>query len=94
MTLRADSSGEPASGDPLATFSFPDTWTPDALNTFTLQTSANLDPETTYHIHLAATQRVWVQQSATSQVDAGSAPDWSFSVHRYQDSPEVTSIGV
>ena len=85
MTLRADSSGDPADSA-LATFSFPDTWTPSALNTFELQTSANLDSDTTYHIHIATTQRVWAQQSAASQVDAGSASEWSFSARGIKNS--------
>ena len=67
MTLRADSSGDPADSA-LATFSVPDTWGKIGLNTFTLATAHDLDPETTYHIHIAATQSVWVQQSAASQV--------------------------
>ena len=85
VTLRADSSGDPADSA-LATFSFPDTWTPDALNEFTLATPTSLDPDKTYHIHIAATKKVNLQLSALSQVDAGSASDWSFSKHRYQNS--------
>ena len=85
VTLRADSSGDPADSA-LATFSFPDTWTPDALNEFTLATPASLDPDKTYHIHIAATKKVNLQLSALSQVDAGSASDWSFSKHRNQNS--------
>ena len=67
VTLRADSSGDPADSA-LATFSFPDTWTPDALNEFTLATAYDLDPDTPYHIHIAATKRVLVYRSAASQV--------------------------
>ena len=85
MTLRADSSGDPADSA-LATFSFPDTWTPGALNEFTLATAYDLDPETTYHIHIAATQRVWVERSAASQVDTGSASGWSFSARKATNS--------
>ena len=85
VTLRADSSGDPAASA-LATFSFPDTWTPSALNEFTLATAHDLDPDTPYHIHIAATKRVWVSRSAVSQVDAGSASDWSFSAQRLQNS--------
>ena len=84
VTLRADSSGDPA-GSALATFSFPDTWTPSALNEFTLATAASLDPDKTYHIHITATKRVHVRRSAASQVDVGSASDWSFSVQSYLD---------
>ena len=84
VTLRADSSGDPA-GTALATFSFPDTWTPSALNEFTLATAASLDPDKTYHIHITATKRVTVPLSVVSQVDAGSASDWSFSAQSYLD---------
>ena len=94
MTLRADSSGDPADSA-LATFSFPDTWTPGALNEFTLATAHDLDPDTTYHIHTAATKSVPVKRSAASQVDAGSASDWSFSANEYKNSDGdwVTSTG-
>ena len=100
VTLRADSSGDPADSA-LATFSFPDTWTPGVLgepgvlNEFTLATAHDLDPETTYHIHIAATKRVTMVVSAASQVDGGSASDWSFSGYGYQDSDDdwVTSTG-
>ena len=85
VTLRADSSGDPADSA-LATFSFPDTWTPSALNEFTLATAHDLDPDKTYHIHFAATQAVWVQQSTASQVDAGSASGWSFSARERTNS--------
>ena len=93
VTLRADSSGDPASA--LATFSVPDTWTSDALNEFTLATPASLDPDKTYHFHVAATERVDVVRSVASQVDAGSASGWSFSSYKYQNSDGdwVTSIG-
>ena len=84
VTLRADSSGDPA-GTALATFSFPDTWTPGALNEFTLATAYDLDPDTPYHIHITATKRVTVRLSVVSQVDAGSASDWSFSAQSYLD---------
>ena len=84
VTLRADSSGDPA-GSALATFSFPNTWTPSALNEFTLATAYDLDPDTPYHIHIAATKRVWVSRSDASQVDAGSASEWSFSARSYLD---------
>ena len=84
VTLRADSSGDPA-GSALATFSFPNTWTPSALNEFTLATAYDLDPDTPYHIHIAATKRVLVQRSAASQVDGGSASEWSFSARSYLD---------
>ena len=90
VTLRADSSGDPA-GSALATFSFPDTWTPGSpttgggLNEFTLATAYDLDPDTTYHIHIAATKRVHVNRSAASQVDGGSASGWSFSAQSYLD---------
>ena len=94
VTLRADSSGDPA-GSALATFSFPDTWTPSALNEFTLATAHDLDPDTPYHIHIAATKGVFVLRSAASQVDADSASDWSFSAHEYKNSDGdwVTSTG-
>ena len=94
MTLRADSSGDPAD-TALATFSFPGTYTPSALNEFTLATAYDLDPETTYHIYITATKRVIVNRSAASQVDGGSASDWSFSVHKYKNSDGdwVTSTG-
>ena len=84
VTLRADSSGDPAD-TALATFSFPDTWTPSALNEFTLATAYDLDPDTPYHIHIAATKRVHVKRSAASQVDTGSASGWSFSVYSSLD---------
>ena len=87
VTLRADSSGDPADSA-LATFSFPDTWTPSALNEFTLATAYDLDPDTPYHIHIAATKRVHVNRSAASQVDTGSASDWSFSAHSYLDADD------
>ena len=87
VTLRADSSGDPAD-TALATFSFPDTWTPSALNEFTLATAYDLDPDTPYHIHIAATKRVHVFRSAASQVDGGSASDWSFSTHSYLDADD------
>ena len=92
VTLRADSSGDPADSA-LATFSFPNTWTPGALNELKLAAAYDLDSDTPYHIHIAATQRVWVQQSAANQVDAGSAPAWSFSAREYKnaDGDWVTS---
>ena len=94
VTLRADSSGDPADSA-LATFSFPNTWTGNALNEFTLATAHDLDPDTPYHIHITATKRAFVQRSAASQVDGGSASDWSFSAHRYKNSDGdwVTSTG-
>ena len=85
VTLRADSSGDPADSS-LATFLVPDTWDKTGLNTFTLATAYDLDSETTYHIHIAATQSVWAQQSAASQVDGGSASDWSFSAREIKNS--------
>ena len=93
VTLRADSSGEPADSA-LATFSFPDSWTANALNEFTLATAYDLDPDKTYHIHFAATIPVWMERSATSQVDGGSASGWNFSAYSYQESDGdwVTSI--
>ena len=94
VTLRADSSGDPAASA-LATFSVPDTWTSDALNEFTLATPASLDPDKTYHFIVAATEQVDVVRSNASQVDAGSASGWSFSNYKYRDSDGdwTTSIG-
>ena len=92
VTLRADSSGDPADSA-LATFSFPGTWTSEALNEFTLATAYDLDREKTYHIHITATKRVWVEGAAASQVDGGSASGWSFSAHSYLSAEDGWTAG-
>ncbi len=78
VTLRADSSGEPAD-TALATFNPPGTWALNGLNDFTLTKVYELDPVTTYHIHIVTTVETCVGRRAANRVDAGSAPDWSFS---------------
>ena len=78
VTLRADSSGEPAN-TALATFNPPETWALSGLNDFTLTKVYELDPVTTYHIHIVTTVETCVGRRAANRVDAGSAPDWSFS---------------
>ena len=77
VTLRADSSGDPA-GSALATFSKPGSWSLNSLNTFTLATAQDLEAETTYHIHIAATETTYVQETNRSRVDSGGASNWSF----------------
>ena len=78
MTLRADSSGESAD-TALATFNPPETWALNGLNDFTLTKVYELDPQTTYHIHMVTTVETCVGRRAADRVDSGSAPDWSFS---------------
>ena len=78
VTLREDSSGEPAD-TALATFNPPETWALNGLNDFTLTEVYELDPETTYHIHMVTTVETCVGRRAADRVDSGSAPDWSFS---------------
>ena len=78
VTLRADSSGEPAN-TALATFNPPGTWALNGLNDFTLTEVYELDPETTYHIHIVTTVETCVGRRAANRVDANGAPDWSFS---------------
>ena len=78
VTLRGESSGDPADSD-LATFLKPDTWDRDGLNEFRLTTPANLDSEETYYIVISASQRTIVGRRPADQVNAGSAPGWSFS---------------
>ena len=78
VTLRADSSGEPAD-TALATFNPPETWSDSGLNDFTLTKVYELDPQTTYHIHMVTTVETCVGRRAADRVDSGSAPDWSFS---------------
>ena len=86
VTLRADSSGDPASGTPLATFLPPTTWVKDGLNEFKLATPANLDPDETYYIHIDASESTFVGKRVTDQANVGSAPDWSFSTRLGTDS--------
>ena len=78
VTLREDSSGEPAN-TALATFNPPGTWALNGLNDFTLTKVYELDPVTTYHIHIVTTVETCVGRRAADRVDSGSAPDWSFS---------------
>ena len=78
VTLRADSSGEPAD-TALATFNPPGTWALSGLNDFTLTKVYELDPVTTYHIHIVTTVETCLGRRAASRVDANGAPDWSFS---------------
>ncbi len=93
VTLRADSSGDPAD-TALATFSVPNTWTISGFNEFTLATPANLDPEKNYYIHIDASETTYLGQRAADQVNAGSAPDWSFSSRVATDSDGDWEAGI
>ena len=50
VRIREDNSGEPATGDPVATLTNPGTLTANSLNTFTAPADTTLAPSTTYWI--------------------------------------------
>ena len=78
VKIREDDSGEPATGDPVATLTNPGTLTDNSLNTFTASDVITLEPSTTYWISVnegSISNRAVLRRVAED--DETGEPGWS-----------------
>ena len=79
VKIREDDSGEPATGDPVATLTNPGTLVSTSLNTFTASDVITLEPSTTYWIVVnegITSDRAQVRRTGDDDIETGET-GWS-----------------